>query len=205
MPEIPDRKIQSNSYAIDTFLTCTTIVGFISARTSAYYRRKPGRAHAAVEVSRGELAYSRVHLYPGRMDLDLKALHDRHQDVEVVERITLGRRHEVPALARLLGWGTALRIQWVRVKLMASRGYSCGFDEDQPAWNVLNDHPLHSIPPSPLTAMGKFEKPDIPSFQSKLCFSPRYRAQKENSSGDVSYVRKKERVGLFGQFSSSQK
>ncbi|KAK0241291.1 hypothetical protein EDD85DRAFT_818326 [Armillaria nabsnona] len=74
----------------------------------------------------------------------------RHQDVEVVERITLGRRLEVPALvrsglvtlvnqdggvteqqARLLGWETALRIQWVRDKLMASRGYSCSFDEDQ--------------------------------------------------------------------------
>ncbi len=86
MPEIPDRKIQSNSYAIDAFLTCTTIVGFISTRTSAYYRRKPGHAHAAVEVSRDELAYSRVHLYPGRMDLDLKALHDVGDDRDTQQR-----------------------------------------------------------------------------------------------------------------------
>ncbi len=46
--------------------------------------------------------------------------------------------------------------------------------------------------------MGNFEKPDIPLFQSKSCFSPRYRAQKEDSSGDVQYVREKERAGLFG-------
>ncbi|PBK74045.1 hypothetical protein ARMSODRAFT_569415 [Armillaria solidipes] len=75
---------------------------------------------------------------------------ERHQEVEVVERITLGRSLEVPALvrsglvtlvnqdggvteqqARLLGWETALRIQWVRDKLIASRGYSCTFDENQ--------------------------------------------------------------------------
>ncbi|KAK0195869.1 hypothetical protein F5146DRAFT_308554 [Armillaria mellea] len=84
---------------------------------------------------------------------------ERHQEVEVVERITLGRSYEVPALvrsglvtlvnqdggmteqqARLLGWETALRIQWVRDKLMASRGHSCGFDENQvrnAATNVL--------------------------------------------------------------------
>lgn len=75
---------------------------------------------------------------------------ERHHEVEVVQRITLGRSHGVPALvrsglvtlvnqdggvteqqARLLGWETALRIQWVRDKLMASRGYSCSFDENQ--------------------------------------------------------------------------
>ncbi|KAK0226385.1 hypothetical protein IW262DRAFT_763034 [Armillaria fumosa] len=75
---------------------------------------------------------------------------ERHHEVEVVERITLGRSHDVPALvrsglvtlvnqdggvseqqAKLLGWETALRIQWVRDKLMVSRGYSCSFDENQ--------------------------------------------------------------------------
>ncbi|KAK0454498.1 hypothetical protein EV421DRAFT_420827 [Armillaria borealis] len=75
---------------------------------------------------------------------------ERHHEVEVVERITLGRSLEVPALvrsglvtlvnqdggvteqqAKLLSWETALRIQWVQDKLMASRGYSCTFDENQ--------------------------------------------------------------------------
>ncbi|KAK0212409.1 hypothetical protein DFS33DRAFT_1482309 [Desarmillaria ectypa] len=75
---------------------------------------------------------------------------ERNQEVEAVERITLGRSHDVPTLVRsglvtlvnqdggvseqqavLLGWETALRIQWVRDKLMSSRGYSCTFDENQ--------------------------------------------------------------------------
>ncbi|KAK0459145.1 uncharacterized protein EV420DRAFT_305233 [Desarmillaria tabescens] len=75
---------------------------------------------------------------------------ERHQEVEVVERITLGTSCNVPALvrsglvtlvnqdggvserqARLLGWETAMRIQWAREKLIASQGYSCTFDEDQ--------------------------------------------------------------------------
>ncbi|KAK0459142.1 uncharacterized protein EV420DRAFT_1538552 [Desarmillaria tabescens] len=75
---------------------------------------------------------------------------ERREEVEAVERITLGRTHDIPALVRsgivtlvnqdggvserqamLIGWETALRIQWVRDKLMASRGYSCTFDENQ--------------------------------------------------------------------------
>ncbi|KAK0486268.1 hypothetical protein IW261DRAFT_1454669 [Armillaria novae-zelandiae] len=83
-------------------------------------------------------------------NIAISRIMERHQEVEVVKRITLGRSHDVPALvrsglvtlvnqdggvteqqARLLGWETALRIQWVRDKLMASRGYSCSFDEDQ--------------------------------------------------------------------------
>ncbi|KAK0486269.1 hypothetical protein IW261DRAFT_1454672 [Armillaria novae-zelandiae] len=82
-------------------------------------------------------------------DSAISHLMERHLEIEVVKRITLGRSHDVPALvrsglvtlvnqdggvteqqARLLGWETALRIQWVRDKLIAG-GSSHSFGENE--------------------------------------------------------------------------
>ncbi|KAK0212380.1 hypothetical protein DFS33DRAFT_1280970 [Desarmillaria ectypa] len=76
---------------------------------------------------------------------------ERHLEIDVIERITLGRKYDLPALvtsgvttlvnqdggvsevqAEALGWDTALRIQWVRDKLLTDRlGRSYTFGESQ--------------------------------------------------------------------------
>ncbi|KAG7449815.1 uncharacterized protein BT62DRAFT_608290 [Guyanagaster necrorhizus] len=83
-------------------------------------------------------------------DSAISHIMERHLEIEATERIALGRTHDVPALVRsglvtlvnqdggvterqaiLLGWEMALRIQWVRDKLLTSRyGCSCTFDEN---------------------------------------------------------------------------
>ncbi|KAK0241239.1 hypothetical protein EDD85DRAFT_818146 [Armillaria nabsnona] len=77
---------------------------------------------------------------------------DRHLEIDVIERIRLGRQYDLPALvtsgvttlvnqdglgvseaqAEALGWETALRIQWIRDKLLRDRlGRSYTFGESQ--------------------------------------------------------------------------
>ncbi|KAK0454494.1 hypothetical protein EV421DRAFT_1757214 [Armillaria borealis] len=82
-------------------------------------------------------------------DSAISHMMERHLEIEVIKRITLGRSHDVPALvrsglvtlvnqdggvteqqARLLGWETALRIQWVRDKLITG-GSSYSFGENE--------------------------------------------------------------------------
>ncbi|KAK0459176.1 uncharacterized protein EV420DRAFT_1479197 [Desarmillaria tabescens] len=76
---------------------------------------------------------------------------ERHLQIDVIERITLGRKYDLPALvtsgvtslvnqdggvsedqAEALGWDTTLRIQWIRDKLLTDRlGRSYAFGESQ--------------------------------------------------------------------------
>ncbi|SJK98029.1 uncharacterized protein ARMOST_01285 [Armillaria ostoyae] len=76
---------------------------------------------------------------------------ERHLEIDVIERIRLGRKYDLPALvtsgvttlvnqgggvsegqAEALGWETALRIQWIRDKLLMDRlARSYTFGESQ--------------------------------------------------------------------------
>ncbi|KAK0226386.1 hypothetical protein IW262DRAFT_763062 [Armillaria fumosa] len=95
-------------------------------------------------------------------DSAISHMMERHLEIEVVKRITLGRSHDVPALvrsglvtlvnqdggvseqqARLLGWETALRIQWVRDKLITGgSSYSFGeYELQEAATSVFRMNP----------------------------------------------------------------
>ncbi|KAK0226420.1 hypothetical protein IW262DRAFT_1457649 [Armillaria fumosa] len=75
---------------------------------------------------------------------------ERHLEIDVIERISLGRKYDLPVLvtsgvttlvnqaggvsegqAEALGWETALRIQWIRDKLMMDRLGRSTFGESQ--------------------------------------------------------------------------